>query len=105
MPESASNPENPARAPAHVETQNGTPRAPSNHPERNHPTPRIRPENQGIEQTNEHLKKARLRANICIASQNVNGAAAPSVNMNYKEKWRAISDTIHAEKAAIFAIQ
>jgi len=51
------------------------------------------------------LKKARLRANIRIASQNVNGAVAPSENMNYKEKWRAISHAIHTEKTAILAIQ
>ena len=105
MPTSALNPETPTRAPACVGTQNGTRRAPRNQPERIHPTPRIRPENLGNEQTNEHLKKARLRANICITSQNVNGAAAPSLNMNYREKWRTISDVIHAEKTAIFAIQ
>jgi exonuclease III len=35
----------------------------------------------------------------------VNGAAAPSTDMNYREKWRSISDVIHAEKTAIFAIQ
>jgi len=70
-----------------------------------HPTPRIRPENQGNQQINEHLKKARLRANICIASQNVNGAATPSEHMNYKEKWKSISQMFHAEKIAVLAIQ
>ena len=70
-----------------------------------HPTPRIRPENQGNQQINEHLKKARLRANIHIASQNVNGAAAPSEHMNYKEKWKSISQVIHAEKIVVLAIQ
>jgi len=73
--------------------------------ERIHPTPRIRPENQGNQQINEHPKKARLRANIHIASQNVNGAATPSEHMNYKEKWKSISQTIHAEKIAVLAIQ
>ena len=38
-------------------------------------------------------------------SQNVNGAAAPSENMNYREKWRSISHTMHTGKIAILAIQ
>ena len=105
MPESALNLETPTRAPAHVRNQHGTQRAPSTQPEHTHPTPGIRPENQGAQRTNEHLNKARLRANICIASQNVNGAAAPSENMSYREKWRTISGAVHTEKAAILAIQ
>jgi exonuclease III len=35
----------------------------------------------------------------------VNRAAAPSENMNYREKWNMISGAIHAERAAILAIQ
>ena len=105
MPESALHPESPTRAHAHVEAQNGTPGSLSTQPAHTHPAPRIRPENQGTQRTNEHLNKARLRANIWIASQNVNGAAAPSENMNYREKWRTISHTMHAEKIAILAIQ
>jgi len=34
----------------------------------------------------------------------VNGAAAPSENMNYREKWRLISHMMHTEKIAILAI-
>ena len=105
MPESAPDQRNPTGAHAHVEALHGTQRAPSAQNNRTHPTPRIRPENQGNEQTNDTPKKARLRANIRISTQNVNGAAAPSENMNYREKWRTISHTMHTEKIAILAIQ
>jgi len=37
-------------------------------------------------------------------SQNMNGAATPSENMSYREKWKSISHTMHAEKIAILAI-
>jgi len=104
MPASALLPENPTEVQACVETQDKTQPAPSNQMEHIHPTPRIRPKNQGNQQINKHPKKARLRANIRIASQNVNGAAAPSEHMNYKEKWKSISQTIHAEKIAVLAI-
>ena len=105
MPESAPNHVNPTRAHAHVATPHGTQRAPGTRNDRTHPIPRTRPENQGNERTNDTLKKARLRANIRISSQNVNGAAAPTENMNYREKWRTISHTMHTEKIAILAIQ
>jgi len=61
--------------------------------------------NQGDQRTNKHPNKARLRANIRITSQNVNGATAPSENINYKAKWRTISDTMRTEKIAVLAIQ
>jgi len=38
-------------------------------------------------------------------SQNVNGATAPPENMNYKAKWRTISDTMHTKKIVVLAIQ
>ena len=104
MPESIPVPE-PTRAGARVDTHNRTRRVQRTQRVPSHPTPRIRPENQGNQQTKEHLNKARLRANIRIASQNVNGASAPSENMNYKEKWKTISDTMHTEKIAILVIQ
>ena len=105
MPECVLNPVTQTRAHARVEVPSETPQGQHNHPARTHPTPRIRPENQGNENTNNHLKKARLRANIRITSQNVNGATAPLENMNYKEKWKSISQTMHAEKIAILVIQ
>jgi hypothetical protein len=86
MPESTLNSETLIRALAYVRNQNETQQAPSTQPECIHPAPRIRPKNQGTQHTNENPYKARLRANIHIASQNVNGAAAPSENMNFREK-------------------
>ena len=107
MPESALtvNPESPTRVATRAGTQNGTDRVLRPRTNRTHPEPRNRPKNQGHDRTNENPKKARLRANIRIFSQNVNRAAAPAENMNHREKWRAISDTVHAEKIAILAIQ
>jgi len=105
MPESTPVPEPPTRACAHINMHNQTQRAQRTHGVPSCPTPRTRPENQGNQQTKEHPNKARLRANICIALQNVNGVTAPSENMNYKEKWKTISDTMHAEKIAILVIQ
>ena len=105
MPERAPTQATPTRVHTHVTAQHGTQRAPGTQNNRTHPEPGIRPENQGDERTNDTLKKARLRANIRISSQNVNGAAAPSENMNYREKWQTISHTMHTEKIAILAIQ
>ena len=107
MPESALpvNPESPIRVATRARTQNGTNRVLRSRTNRTHPEPGNRPENQGNDQTNKNPKKARLRANICISSQNVNRAVVPAENMNYREKWRAISNTVHAEKTAILAIQ
>jgi len=105
MPESAPVPELPTRARAHVDTHNQTQRAQRTHGVPSCPTPRTRPENQGNHQTKKHPNKARLRANIHIALQNVNRVTAPSENMNYKEKWKTISDTMHAKKIAILVIQ
>ena len=105
MPESTSNTETLTRACTHIKTQDRPQRALRTEPEQTHPALRIRPKNQGDQRTNEHLKKARLRANIRITSQNINGAAAPSENMNYREKWGTISHTMHMEKIAILVIQ
>jgi len=105
MPESAPNPVNPTRAHAQVGTHDSTQRALRTQLEHAYPIPRIRPMNQGDQRTNEHPNKARLRANIRITSQNVNGATAPSENMNYKAKWRTISDMMRTEKIAVLAIQ
>jgi len=105
MPESIPDREPPTRAHTHIQAPDKVPQGPNTQPMCNHPTPRIRPENQGDQRTNEIPKKARLRANIRIMSQNVNGAAIPSENMSYREKWKSISNTIHTEKIAILAIQ
>ena len=54
---------------------------------------------------NEHPRKRKSKANIKIASQNLNGAAAPSENMMFLNKWKQISDTMHMEKIAILVAQ
>ena len=46
-----------------------------------------------------------LRANINIASLNVNGFTAPASNMNGIEKWSAIYQTMKENKTAILALQ
>jgi exonuclease III len=65
-------------------------------PHDGHPPPG--PQNNN---TNTHKK----RANINIATLNVNGATAPSSNMNLIEKWAMINQTIKKHKIAILALQ
>ena len=69
------------------------------------PTPGNGTINGDYHPTTETNNKFRLRANIRIASMNVNGATAPSENMNFLVKWETISRTIYNEKVAILAIQ
>ena len=52
--------------------------------------------------TNNTYKK---RANITIATVNMNGATAPANNMNLIDKWSMINRTIRSEKIAILALQ
>ena len=55
-------------------------------------------------QTNNN-KTYKKRANINIATLNINGATAPSRNMNLIEKWSMINRTIRTSKIAILALQ
>jgi len=94
--------------PVGTPSQTGVPRTPMPtraQPERSQPTPGNRPEHLGNQPINKNSNKNRLRANIKIASINMNGAAAPSENMNYMAKWGRVSKVIHNEKIAILAIQ
>ena len=50
-------------------------------------------------------KRRTKKATINIATLNMNGAAAPSSNMTYLEKWSMINKTIYKNKIAILAIQ
>ena len=52
--------------------------------------------------TNNTYKK---KANINIATVNINGATVPSKNMNLIEKWSMINKTIRTNKIAILALQ
>ena len=51
---------------------------------------------------NHHVKK---RANINIATLNLNGASAPTVNLNVVDKWARINSTLRNNKIAILALQ
>ena len=77
----------------------------SSHPSKTIPLPREMPVNQGVTIIHTRNNKNKKRANIKIASQNLNGAAAPSENMTFLQKWSKISDTIQSEKIAILAVQ
>ena len=66
-----------------------------NQPNNDNPTPRENRERNTIKK----------RANIKIASLNINGAAAPTQNMDHIEKWTLINSTIRTERIAILALQ
>ena len=55
--------------------------------------------------TNNHPEKKRMRANINIATLNINGSSAPSCNLSLLEKWAMINQTLNEHKIAILAIQ
>jgi hypothetical protein len=59
----------------------------------------------GGQYTNEPLRNCILKANINIASLNINGYAAPANNMNGIEKWSAIYQMMKENKIAILAVQ
>ena len=50
-------------------------------------------------------KTPRMRANINIATLNMNGLSAPTNNMSYLDKWSMINQTLNKFKIAILAIQ
>jgi hypothetical protein len=50
-------------------------------------------------------KRKKLRANIMLISQNLNGVSAPSENMTFLSKWSMINSTIQSEKIAILMAQ
>ena len=52
-----------------------------------------------------HHKKTKLRANINIATLNMNGLSAPANNMSHMDKWAMINQTLNKFKIAILAIQ
>jgi ribonuclease HI len=56
-------------------------------------------------QQNNNNNNYKKRANINIATLNINGATAPTSNMNLIEKWSTINRTIRKEKIAILALQ
>ena len=84
----------PARAPPHAMPLD--PHHGNEGPEHGQPSP-----GQQNNNNNNHKK----RANINIATLNVNGATAPAKNMNLIEKWSMINRTLKSEKIAILAVQ
>ena len=54
---------------------------------------------------NPRHNKPKLRANINIATLNMNGLSAPASNMSYLEKWTMINQTLNKYKIAILTIQ
>ncbi|KAH9026276.1 Endonuclease/exonuclease/phosphatase [Lactarius deliciosus] len=64
------------------------------------------PPTQGADYNINHIPKNQsLKANIKVASLNMNGFAAPAKNMSGIEKWSAIYQTINKNKIAILALQ
>ena len=63
------------------------------------------PPTQGVNTANDMPKHQNLKANIKVASLNVNGYAAPAKNMSGIEKWSTIYQTMKENKLAILAIQ
>jgi ribonuclease HI len=57
--------------------------------------------------TTEHnaSNKKRMRANITIATLNMNGLTAPTNGMTFLEKWAMINQTLNKYKIAIMALQ
>jgi hypothetical protein len=53
--------------------------------------------------TGEHPMKK--KANINIATLNINGASAPTANLNIIDKWTRINSTLRQNKIAILALQ
>ena len=58
-----------------------------------------------LPRTGNNRPSIRMRANITIATLNVNGYAAPSSNMTGIDKWSTINRTINDHKIAILALQ
>jgi hypothetical protein len=68
-------------------------------------TPRDNQERQTTQPSGPAPKKKSLRANIKIASLNINSATLPTENMSYQLKWKTISNTIQKDRIAILALQ
>jgi ribonuclease HI/exonuclease III len=80
-------------------TRTEQPNAPPD-PHQRHERPQPAPELQ-----NNRNKPYKKRANINIATLNINGATAPASNMNLIEKWSMINRTLRSERIAILALQ
>ena len=85
--------------------------AEQNPPNVNPLDPHLRNEGQNLgqappgQQLNNLNRTYKKKANIKIATLNINGATAPSQNMDLTEKWSMINHTIRKHKIAILALQ
>ena len=72
-----------------------------------HNTPRAIAQQATPGQTNMTTRDcpARKRANISIATLNINGASAPTANLNIIDKWTRINSTLRKNKIGILALQ
>ena len=95
----------PEGIPSQTEPMNGNTPPIHSHLGETHHINRDMPNNQGRPYENLCRKKNNLKANIKIASINLNGATAPTENMSFLNKWRSISNTIQSEKIAILVVQ
>ena len=57
------------------------------------------PGTHGITQT------YKLKANMCIATLNINGATTPTYNLNLRGKWAYINNVMRTERIVILALQ
>ena len=68
-----------------------------------HPHPGGAPETDA--NPNQTRTKTKMRANITIATLNMNGLSAPTHGMNGLEKWSMVNQTLNQYKIAILALQ
>jgi hypothetical protein len=100
MPRINANPNRPPIVPAH---QGDEPGPPPNEMHNERETPHPPTPRQAPSIGNNH--PSGKRANIIIATLNVNGARAPTANMNFIDKWSLINCTIRTNKIALLALQ
>ena len=63
-----------------------------------------------VTQANRHLqpppaKQKRMRANITVATLNMNGLTAPTEGLTFLEKWSLVNQTLNKHKIAVLALQ
>lgn len=59
----------------------------------------------GVIQPDAPTKKKHMRANINVATLNMNGLTAPSSGMTFLEKWSMVNQTLNKNKIAVLALQ
>jgi hypothetical protein len=88
-------------SPPHFPQRNGPGVQPVEHPNAQRATAPPPPQGRATDAQN-HIKK---KANVTIATLNINGASAPTANLNLTDKWAQINSTLRENKIAILALQ